>query len=952
TECIVLSLEFKLPDENQVLLRVPRENNMYNVDLKNIVPSGDLTCLFAKATLDESNLWHRRLGHINFKTINKLVKDPLDKIDEKADEGFLVGYSVSSKAFRVFNSRTRIVQETLHINFLENKPNVIGNQANPSVGVLEQFDEEKAGEENVQQYVFFPLWASGSINPYNTDNDAFGGKKPEFKGEKPESEVHVSPSSKFEDISDNSINEDNAADSLVSDVGQISTNSTSTISAAGHSNTVDPDYPDKVSKVVKALYGLHQAPRAWQKGDILLVQIYVDDIIFGSTNKDLCKAFEKLMKDKFQMSSMGELTFFLGLQVKQKHDGIFISQDKCVAEILRKFSLTDGKSVSTPIDTEKPLLKDPDGKDVDVHTYRSMIGSLMYLTSSRPDIMFAVYACDHFQVTPKALHLHAVKRIFRYLKGKPHLGLWYPKDSPFDLVSYSNSDYAGVSLDRKSTTGGCQFFRCRLISWKCKKQIVVATSSTKAEYVAVCKLLYTCAMDSESIAGLWVNDVMRLQALVDRKKVIITEATIRDALRLDDAESIDFLPNEEIFTELSRMGKVDALEQDKVAQALKIIKLKQRVKKLERKNKREIITNLDADEDVILKDVAAVEKAVEIQENANVQGRQAESQAQIYKIDLEHADKVLSIQDDDLEPAELKEVVEVRKEKEEALKRKPQTEAQARKNLMIYLRNMVGFKMDYFKGMSYDDIHPIFEKYFNSNVAFLEKSKEQLEEEASRALKRASKSQAEKAVKKQKLDEEIEELKKHIQIVPNDEDDVYTEDTPLARKVPVVDYEIYIKNNKLYFKIIRADGSHQLFLSFLSLLRNFDREDLEVLWQIVKERFTSSKPKNFSDDLLLTTLTYMFEKLDIQAQIWKNQRSVHGLEKVKSYRLLKSCGVHIITFTTTQMILLVERRYPLTMFTLDQKLNNVRLEVEEESEVSLELLRFVRQQQQEGFRPE
>nr|GEU52305.1 hypothetical protein [Tanacetum cinerariifolium] len=178
----------------------------------------------------------------------------------------------------------------------------------------------------------------------------------------------------------------------------------------------DPDYPDKVYKVVKALYGLHEAPRAWyetlanyllengfqrgkidqtlfikkQKGDILLVQVYVDDIIFRSTDKDLCKAFEKLMKDKFQMSSMGELTFFLGLQVKHKQDGIFISQDKYVAEILRKFGLIDGISASTPIDTEKPLLMDPDGEDVDVHTYRSMIGSLMYLTSSRPDIMFAV----------------------------------------------------------------------------------------------------------------------------------------------------------------------------------------------------------------------------------------------------------------------------------------------------------------------------------------------------------------------------------------------------------------------------------------------------------------------------------------------------------------------------------------------------------------------------------
>ncbi|GKB46392.1 hypothetical protein Tco_0897145 [Tanacetum coccineum] len=123
-------------------------------------------------------------------------------------------------------------------------------------------------------------------------------------------------------------------------------------------------------------------------------------------------------------------------------------------------------------------------EDVDEHLYRSMIGSLMYLTSSRPDIMFVVCACARFQVNPKVSHLHAVKRIFRYLKGQPKLGLWYPKDSPFDLVAYTDSDYAGASLDRKSTTGGCQFLGCRLISWQCKKQTVVANSTTEAEYIA------------------------------------------------------------------------------------------------------------------------------------------------------------------------------------------------------------------------------------------------------------------------------------------------------------------------------------------------------------------------------------------------------------------------------------------------------------------------------------
>ncbi|GJT59099.1 putative ribonuclease H-like domain-containing protein, partial [Tanacetum coccineum] len=216
----------------------------------------------------------------------------------------------------------------------------------------------------------------------------------------------------------------------------------------------------------KALYGLHQAPKAWyetlstyllengfrrgtidktliikkDKGDILLVQVYVDDIIFGSTKKSLCVEFEQMMHKRFQMSSMGELTFFLGLQVKQKDDGIFISQDKYVVDILKKFDFPTVKTTSTPIETNKALLKDEEAEDVDVHLYRSMIGSLMYLTASRPDIMFAVCACARFQVTPKVLHLHAVKRIFRYLKGQPKLGLWYPRDfKPINLEAFSDS---------------------------------------------------------------------------------------------------------------------------------------------------------------------------------------------------------------------------------------------------------------------------------------------------------------------------------------------------------------------------------------------------------------------------------------------------------------------------------------------------------------------------------
>nr|GEV64203.1 hypothetical protein [Tanacetum cinerariifolium] len=188
----------------------------------------------------------------------------------------------------------------------------------------------------------------------------------------------------------------------------------------------DLEFLHRVYKVEKAMYGLHQALRAWKhKGEFLLVQVYINDIIFGTSNPKLCREFKALMHDKFQISAMGELNFFLGLKVLQKKDGIFLLQDKYVGDILKIFRYTD---------------------------IRFMIGSLMYLTASRPDIMFVVCACARHQVTPKNCHLYVVKRIFRYLKGHPMLGLWYPKESPFDLVAYSDNDYGGANQDRKSTT--------------------------------------------------------------------------------------------------------------------------------------------------------------------------------------------------------------------------------------------------------------------------------------------------------------------------------------------------------------------------------------------------------------------------------------------------------------------------------------------------------------------
>ena len=210
-----------------------------------------------------------------------------------------------------------------------------------------------------------------------------------------------------------------------------------------------------------------------KKHDILVVQIYIDDIIFGTTNESLCQEFSKVMQGEFEISMIGELTFFLGLQVKQIKDDTFINQAKYVKDLLKRFGLKASKPYSTPMSTLIKLDKDEGGKCVDSKLYRSMIGSLLYLTTSRPDIIFSVCLCARYQSCPKESHLLIVKRIFRYIKDTPSLGLWYPKGFSFALNAYSDTDFGGCQIDRKSTSGTYQFLGNMFISWFSKKQLVL-----------------------------------------------------------------------------------------------------------------------------------------------------------------------------------------------------------------------------------------------------------------------------------------------------------------------------------------------------------------------------------------------------------------------------------------------------------------------------------------------
>nr|GEU32230.1 putative ribonuclease H-like domain-containing protein [Tanacetum cinerariifolium] len=1175
--------------------------------------------------------------------------DQLGKFDGKLDERIFLGYFTISKAFRVYNIRTRKVEENLHITFLKNKPM-------SACGGPDWLFDIDALSKSIN---YAPVHAGTNSNDF-ADNSLFDSSSQASDGhnkdkhgpsQASESDNQERPNAESSTKTVNTVRpvttatptyDDYPNDPLMPDFedagifddayddrdegaeadynnlkttlvdlphgnraigtkwvyrskrdprGIVVKNKTRLV-AQGHRQEegidydevfahvarieaisqppgfVDLEFPDRVYTVEKDLYGLHQAPRAWYEtlstylldngfgrgaidktlfikhiqDDILLVQVYVDDIIFGSTKRSLSTKFEQLMHKRFQMSSMKKLTFFLGLQVEQQKDGIFLSQDKYVCDILLKFGFSSVKSASTPMETHKPLSKDAGGTNVDVYLYRSMIGSLMYLTSSRPDIMFAVCACSRFQVQPKVSHMHAMKRIFRYLKGQPTLGLWYLKDSHLELIAYSDSDYAGASLDRKSTTGGCQ-----PISWQCKKQTIVANSTTKHNTLllptdvdsAICVVknlvyhsktkhieirhhfirdsyekrliemvkihtdynvadLLTKAFDvtrqtatgkelsNPLMAGSlpkttlpiqlvlnvvsavqlllnaaswfnsfnfhpWttlklktVNDDVRLQALIDGKKVVITEASIKHDLKLNDAEGTSCLPNAVIFEELARMStmasaiiclannqkfnfskyildnlkknleagvpfymfprfiqifvnhqigdmshhkaveeaddlptavqdtpipdapsssqpqrkhkprrkerkerketqvsftelpiedhvpttsndplpsgedrmqlkelmvlctnlsnKVFDLENEviemKSSHKAKIAELKNRVEKLEEENKsltkelKSFDTKVISTAKIIVDEVStaggelnaankepvsapptnittaqpseATKTTVDITTTPKAKGivfhdmeesitRTASSKSQVkdkgkaklvekpevlksrkaqIAIDEEVARRIKAKwnvdMQDNIDWNEVVEQVQSRQSdvvrKYQALKRKPVSIAQARKNMMIYLKNMAGFKMNFFKGISYEEIRPLSKK---------ENKKKKVEKD------QTAKKQKGDNAEKQKLEEqqEAKELKRNLEIVPDDEDGVFVNVAHLSSKPPtIVDYKTYKEGKKEHFQIIRANDNHQMYLAFSTMLKNFDREDLEVLWKIVKDR--------------------------------------------------------------------------------------------------------------------
>nr|GEW70431.1 putative ribonuclease H-like domain-containing protein [Tanacetum cinerariifolium] len=863
TECLVLSHDFKLPDESQVLLRVPRENNMYNVNLKNIVPSGDLTCLFAKATINEYNLWHRRLSHINFKTINKLVKC-----------NHVRGLPI--KFFENENTCVACKKGKQHKASCKTKP--VSSVDQPLFRLyMDLFGPTFVKSLNKKSYC---LVVTDDYSRFTwvfflaTKDDTSPILKTFITGLENQLSLKVKV-----------IRSDNETEFKNHDLNQFC-----------RMKGIKREF----NSLLPILFWAEAVNTACcVQNRVLVTKPYnrtLYELLHGRTPSiGFMRPFGCLVTILNTLDSLGKFEgkvdegFLIGYSVNSKVFRVFNSRTRIVQETLHVNFLEKSPNVA---------------------------GCTKWNEVIETDVTYSIYL--------KCWLSHHTTNGSQFTMSNPHknwlvqkqTALGKDKSNPLTVDSLLKTIWSSIhhhltnevlTIPGKMATGKGLF----------------RVETPLFEGMIVGQEIEEGGDAEEHVEDVTVGDAAQGDDTAAYEEVLTVHHTPplspqvqQPSSQPQPQQTNDFpmsLLQEALDACAALTRRVEHLDYDKVAQALEIKKLKRRVKKLKKRNKvkvlklqrlkrvgtsqrvdtsedtvmddafnqRRIIDELDKDDVVSLMDDKEEEEA-KVVENDQVQGRQAESQAKIYKINMDHASKVLSMQED--EPAKVQDVVDVvttanliikvvtaastiifaaepqvhaatitaapirvaadegkwimveepkplkkkqqvemdeeyarklhaelnkdidrdaaidhvkKKAKEDpavqifqVMKRKPQTEAQAqaRKNMIMHLKNVAGFRLDYFKGMSYHDIP-----------------------------------------KRRKLNEEVEDLKRHLEIVPNEDDDVYTEATPLARKVPVVDYEIINLNNKSYYKIIQADGTHQLFISFLTLLKNFDREDLEAL---------------------------------------------------------------------------------------------------------------------------
>nr|GEU65543.1 hypothetical protein [Tanacetum cinerariifolium] len=1021
----------------------------------------------------------RRTVPVEVSTLDALVSQyPLGKFNGKADEGFLVGYSVNSKAFRVFNSRTRIVQETLHINFLENKPNVVRigtkwlfdidtliksmnyqpvvvrNQPSDNVGIKENLDAGKVRKETVsaQQYVLLPLWSTGLQDPHNIDDVVADAA---FDVKENENDVYVSPSEKFSFSSTNRVN---AVSALVTAAGLNPTNSTNTASPsdtvvrpnfriAGKSSFVDPskytddpDMPELEDIVyfddeedVGAEADLSNLETNISVSPIQTTRVHKDhhvtQIIVDLTLAAQTKSMTRMVKEQGGLHHINDEDFHTYLPKGKRaisSKWVFKNKkDKRGIVIRNKARLVaQGHTQEEGIDYDEVFAHVARIEAIRLFlAYASFMGFIVYQMDVKSAFLYGtikeevyVYQPLRFEDLdyPDKSSLLLKDRdgedvdvhIYRFVKGKTHLGLWYPTDSPFYLVAYSESDYAGASLDRKFTTGGCQFLGCRLISWQCKKQTIVATSSTETEYIAA---------TSCYVQVLWIQN-----QLLDYGD-----------LHLDDVDGVECVPNEKIFAELARMGyekpppnakrtawnefscsmasaviclatakveeevkvpnapappspttapspppqdptpiphatphasptqeqltetsessilllntlletcatlflKVTELEQDKHTQALEILKLKKRVKKLEKKKRsnslafkrlRKVGTSqrvkssantivgaqedaskqggkieaIDADEDITL-NVNAVEPTVFDDEEVTMTMAQTLIKLKAEKAKLLDEQMAQRLHDEEVQQAIAREKQEKDDlERAKVLQQYDDKEENIDWNAVVEQvqeRHLDNIR----KGMTYDKVRPIFEREYK-NVQTLFKPDKDVEEPKKKRV--AEETLLQESFKKLKA-VEVSGFESTQETPSNDLKEMSEEDVQnMLEIISVSEYKV---------------------------------EALHVKYPIIDWEIHTEVPNVDKEKALWVELKILFEP-DANDVLWKLQRYMHY---PITWKLHTNCGVHQVSSITRRhdMFLLTEKDYPLSNGVTTLMLS-AKLQVEEDSEMARDLV--------------
>ncbi|GJW39380.1 putative ribonuclease H-like domain-containing protein [Tanacetum coccineum] len=814
-----------LIDESQVLLRVPRKNNMYSIDLKNIVPKGGLTCLFAKATSDESELWHRRLGHLNFKTMNKLVKGNLVRgLPSKLFENdqYCVACQKGKQHRASCKSKTEnLISLPLHLLHMD----FFGPTFNETSGILKSFI---TGIENLVDHKIKVIRCDNGTEIKNREMNQFC----EMKGILRQFSVARTPQ------------QDGVAERR-----------NRTLIKAARTMLAD-------SKLPTTFWAETVNTACYVQNRVLVVKPHNKtpyELFHGRTpTLSFMRPFGCPVTILNTIDHLGKFDgkadecFFVGYSLNSKAFRVFNSRTRIVEENLH-----------------------------------------IRFSENTPNV-----------VNLRVLYLYAVKRIFRYLKGQPKLGLWYPKDSPFDLVAYTDSDYVGASLDRKSTTGGCQFLGCRLISWQCKKQTVVANSTIEAEYVAALSCCGQPSDPSDNVADEAVykelgDSLVRaattassLEAEQDSGNITKTQSKATpnessslgttsgggprgNTLRSDE----DRLKLDELMALCTTLqSKVLDLEKTKTTQANEIASLKRRVKKLEKKRSLRThklkrlykvclktrvesygdeedlgedaskqgrrINAIDADEDITpvnvqddadneMFDVDALngEEVFVAGQNENVvekvvDAAQDDIQAKI-DVDYQLAER---LQEQEQEQEELA-VEEKAKLFQQLLKQrrkhfaaksteekrnKPPTQAQQRKIMCTYLKNMEEKKPKDLKNKSFDSIQKMFDRAFKRVNTFVDFRTNLVEGSSKRAVEELK----QESTKKQKVDEDKDtaELQSLMEVIPYEEE-VAIDVVHLGTKSPkIVDLKIHKEGKKSYYQIVRVDGKSQILVEDMDLL--------------------------------------------------------------------------------------------------------------------------------------